>query len=246
MKPIGAEDLLNAWERGLNQPLLQKALVLLTAAFPETDTDTLLKLSIGQRDLRLLKLRESLFGRQLCNTALCPQCDERVEWENSIAEFLVNSDPGNETLNEFDLEADGYSLRFCLPNSLDIAAVVNAEDVDTAQQHLLSRCLLKVECGGKSCKPDQLPESVIELLDQRIERLDPQADIRIQIKCPQCSHHWNLLFDIASYLWTEVNEWAQQLLLVVYKLASAYGWSEREILNLSPVRRQLYLGLLQQ
>jgi len=43
----------------------------------------------------------------------------------------------------------------------------------------------------------------------------------------------------------EVNEWAERQLQTVHKLARAYGWTEREILNLSPVRRQLYLGMIE-
>ncbi|MEA1978379.1 MAG: phage baseplate protein, partial [Chloroflexota bacterium] len=64
------------------------------------------------------------------------------------------------------------------------------------------------------------------------------------LTCPECSHQWEVLFDIASFLWTEINNWAERTLRTVHQLASAYGWAEREILNLSPVRRQLYLGMV--
>ena len=91
---------------------------------------------------------------------------------------------------------------------------------------------------------DQLPDSVIRKLNQRIEVLDPQAEIRINLLCPECSHKWDVFFDITSFLWTEINDWAKRMLQMVHKLALGYGWSEHEILNLSPVRRQLYLGML--
>jgi hypothetical protein len=77
-----------------------------------------------------------------------------------------------------------------------------------------------------------------------MEALDPQADIRIALTCPQCGHGWNAQFDISGYLWTEIDQWAHQTLNAVHRLARAYGWSERDILELSPVRRQLYLGLI--
>ena len=104
--------------------------------------------------------------------------------------------------------------------------------------------MLQIEHSGSSCSVDQLPKPIIEKLNQQIEALDPQAEIRINLSCPDCSHHWDVLFDIASFLWIEINDWAERMLQTVHKLAKAYGWSEREVLNLSPVRRQLYLGML--
>ena len=168
MKSLRAEELLKVWEQGLNQPLLQRALMLLVAAFPDMPPDALAKMSIGQRDLLLLQLRERLFGQQLLNTAVCPECDERIEWQNSIADFLVEADGSNTEADEFNLETEDYKLRFRLPNSLDIAAVVNSESAENAQQslqqQLLSRCLLNIERSGASCAVEQLPEAVIQQL----------------------------------------------------------------------------------
>ena len=98
----------------------------------------------------------------------------------------------------------------------------------------------------QAARIDLLPESVIQALNRRIEELDPQAEVRINLCCPVCSYRWEVFFDIASFLWAEINEWAVRMLQTVHKLARAYGWSEREILNLSPVRRQLYLGMVGQ
>ena len=244
MKALKAEELLGAWEQGLNQPLLQRVLILLLAAYPEIQPDALVKLSVGQRDLHLLQHREHLFGPRLLNTALCPECGQRMEWENNIVDFVDRPDENNTTMSEFDLNENEYALRFRLPNSLDVAAVINSENTEKAQQLLLSRCVLKASRSGVNCDVAQLPAPIIQILTQRIEHLDPQADIRIQLNCPECSHSWDVLFDIASFLWTEINDWAEQMLQMVHKLATGYGWSEKEILNLSPVRRQLYLGML--
>lgn len=243
MRTISAEELLNAWEQGLNQPLLQRALILLTVAHPEIQPDDLLELSIGQRDHRLLQLRENLFGQQLLNSAVCPECGQRIEWENDITEFSAQPQ-SNTASNEFDFETNDYTFRFRLPNSLDIASTTNNESMESAQKILLSRCLIKIEHSGESRNAGQLPSSIIEKLNQQIEAQDPHANIQIQLNCPECSHNWNTVFDIASFLWSEVNDWAQKMLQIVHLLAAGYGWNEKEILQLSPVRRQLYLGML--
>ena len=88
-----AARLLDAWEQGLGNPPLLRALGLLAATNPEVSPDDLPRLSIGQRDRRLLELRERLFGPELNNTALCPACGERIEWQNRVADFLA-LDPG--------------------------------------------------------------------------------------------------------------------------------------------------------
>jgi hypothetical protein len=51
--------------------------------------------------------------------------------------------------------------------------------------------------------------------------------------------------DIARYLWDELDDWAQDLLAEVDVLARHYAWSERDILSLTPIRRQFYLDLVQ-
>lgn len=244
MSSLGAEQLLNVWEQGLNQPLLQRVLILLAAAFPDRSPDAFATMSIGQRDLLLLQLRERLFGQHLMNTAICPQCNDRIEWPSRIADFVIETDNSNTKADVFKLQTDDYLLRFRLPNSLDIAAVTNARGTENAAQQLLLRCVLEFKQGGENCAGEPLPEVVVQALNEQIEALDPQADIRINLTCPECSHSWCALFDIASFLWAEINGWAERTLQTVYRLAAAYGWSEREILNLSPVRRQLYLGMV--
>lgn len=250
MKSLNADELLTVWEQGLQQPLLRRALMLLAAAFPEIPADHLSKLSIGQRDGLLMQLRECLFGQTLLNTAVCPECHERIEWQNNLSDFLLSRDQIQTPLKEFDLDIGGYQLLFRLPNSLDIAAVINSnhkqdqKHYQRYQQQLLSRCLLKIEQQGTGCDFEELPAAVLVSLIDHLEVLDPQADIRLNLTCPECSHVWTVLFDIASFLWTEINDWAEHMLQTVYQLAAGYGWSEQEILRLSPVRRQLYLGLM--
>ncbi len=249
MRPLNAIELLNAWEYGLNQPILQRALILIIAAYPELDSDAVAKLSIGARDARLLQLQEWMFGSQLLNTAQCPQCGERVEWENKTTDLRIQVVSDDDMVEEFSLEVDNYQLRFRLPNSTDIAVVLEATEndnkiIDTTA--LLKRCVISVDHGGKVCDSTDLPQHVLDALSQQIKKLDPQAEIRIALTCPECAHQWEVLFDIASFFWTEINNWAERTLRTVHRLASTYGWTEREILNLSPVRRQLYLGMINQ
>lgn len=243
MRSLNAVEVLNVWEQGLNRSLLQRTLILLVTAFPEMGPDTVAELSIGSRDSCLLLVRERLFGSRLVNNAVCPQCAGRIEWEQDISDIIVEGS-GRPAAVQFSLERDDYRLSFRLPNSVDMAELEGSSNAAVALQQLLRRCILSAEYAGTFCDIDQLPEPVIQALNQRIEELDPQAEIRLNLTCPDCSHRWEVFFDIASFLWAEINEWAERMLQTVHKLARAYGWTEREILNLSPVRRQLYLGMV--
>jgi endogenous inhibitor of DNA gyrase (YacG/DUF329 family) len=242
MRPLNATELLLVWERGQNQSPLERALALLAASCPERDVGTIAVWPIGERDDRLMQLREWMFGPQLSSTADCPRCGEKVEWESRLDDFR-RQDPEAPPAATLELNTDGYALHFRLPNSQDVAAVLQ-EPGEAARQGLLNRCILSARQEDRTCEIPELPPAVLAKLAKMIEDLDPQADIRMALNCPQCGHSWNLQFDICSYLWTEIELWAQQTLNAVHRLARAYGWSERDILELSPVRRQLYLGLI--
>ena len=241
MNELTTEQLLDVWENGLHLPPLQRMFVLLTAAFPDRSPTELLELSIGQRDRLLLRLREHLFGQRLLNTAVCPQCKERIEWESKVADFLLSADEEEQSL---EMNVQGWYLRFRLPNSLDVATAIGCQKAEEVQELLLARCVLYLEHDGTECAVEQLPDEVTKKLLQQMEKADPLAEIQLQLHCPACSHDWDAVFDIGSFLWAELNEWAERMLRTVHRLAAGYGWSEREILALSPVRRQLYLGML--
>jgi hypothetical protein len=259
MRALSAAELLAVWDRGLVQPLGQRALLLLTAAYPEVRPETLARLSIGQRNACLLTLREWTFGRQLESLTNCPVCHERLELNFAVADVRVAEAPPTVALalpaageqgqgEEYILEHSGYRVRFRLPDTLDLTSVLESgqrfEDIPQARTALLARCLLAVERNGEvlaSIVLDELPPELITAMLDRMAQVDPQADITLALNCPACRHQWPAMFDILSFFWQEIDAWAQRLLDDVHTLASAYGWPEADILGLSPHRRQFYL-----
>ena len=87
-------------------------------------------------------------------------------------------------------------------------------------------------------------ESVIAALGEAVVERDPQAEIRLKLVCPSCDNHWFAVFDILAFLWQEITTHARRILRDVHVLASAYGWSESEILALSAMRRRFYLEMV--
>jgi hypothetical protein len=242
MHALSALKLLEAWEQGFGQPPLQRALTLLAAACSETPLDVLEHLSLGQRDARLLTLREWTFGPQLLSLVTCHGCQERLELTLSLAQLraLPAAEPG-ETLS---LNVRGYAVCFRLPNSQDLVIISHQLDVATARQLLLERCLLAAHYDGQQQSAKQLPPQIVDAIVEHMAWADPQANIQLPLICPQCGHQWQAAFDIASFFWSEINAWAHRILREVHILASRYGWSERDILALSPWRRQFYLNMV--
>jgi hypothetical protein len=242
MRALSAPELLGIWEQGLTQAPVERAIELLAAVYPENSKDSLGALSVGQRDARLLRLRESLFGSRVAGFVGCPRCGGRLELALEVADLLAGST--SEPEGEISLTADEYELRMRLPNSHDVVAAARQRDLNATRRALLDRCLLAASRAGESATGEQLPQEVVEAAGERMAQADPLADIQVGVSCPLCEHRWRLAFDIISFLWSEIEVWACRILRDVHTLASAYGWGEQDILALSPVRRQFYLEMV--
>lgn len=242
MRTLSAPELLDVWERGNVQSSVNRALLLLLAACPEASADSLTKLNIGERDARLLTLREWTFGSQLIGIATCPDCRERLELTFNVADIQVTLE--SEPTGELTIDVAGYEVRFRLPNSLDMNAIADQKDVDVAREELLESCLLSVYHNGEDISSDHLPANIVEAIMDRMAEADPRADVQLALSCPSCSHQWHATFDIVSFFWSEINAWAYRILREVHTLARAYGWREADILAMSPWRRQFYLEMV--
>ena len=240
MRPLSAAQLLEAWERGLGQTRWRRALPML-AASSNSSLEGVATLSVGERDRRLLKLREWVFGSELGSVADCVNCGERLEWAIATTSLLAeqNSSGGEETFARGE-----YQIAFRLPNTLDLEAMAHSVDAETARDVLLKRCVTSVLRDGLEVGPDELPRELTDALAERMAEVDPQADMQMNLVCPACGHSWAALFDIESFFWTELHAWAQRILSEVHLLACAYGWREKDILELSAWRREFYLGMV--
>ena len=197
---------------------------------------------VGQRDARLLQLREWLFGSEVTIVAVCPVCGEQIQSTFQIDAVRF----GNDQLTEshYSVNINGYGVTFRLPASSDLLVLSAA---GAARSTLLERCLLEVRFpDGEMIKADPLPDHIVAAVVEHMAMADPQADVEISLTCPACEHHWQAMFDIASFFWKEIYAWAQRTLRDVHSLARAYGWREADVLALSPTRRQVYLELARQ
>jgi hypothetical protein len=240
MRPLSAQQILRVWEIGQGQHPLDRALTLLTFACPDRTTEELATLSIGQRDASLLDLRTLTLGAALDGFAACPHCGEKLEFQVNAADLRLSAPP---PVPAYELTIAPFELRFRLPNSWDLAAIVGY-DRAIADTQLLQRCLLQVHQNGEPISYDALPPEVVNQLAEQVVEQDPQAELLLNLSCPACQHEWQALFDILTFFWTELTVQAKRLLREVHTLARVYGWREADILAMSTIRRQQYLDMV--
>jgi hypothetical protein len=200
--------------------------------------------SLGARNAALFRLRSKLFGglQQLrCN---CPDCE-------AVCDFAVDCDamaraalPAPGAADEQQLERDGFKVCFRLPRPDDVESAEAAAG-SPFETFLLERCVKEARRIGEGpCAARDLPQPVLDAISATMEVLEPGASIGFALTCPECGSSWSAPMDVAEVLWSEIRAKAERLLLDIDTLAQAYGWSEENILSLSPVRCAGYLQLV--
>jgi len=236
-------DLLAAWERGLGLPAPERSLALLAAGDSGTPADELAGLTVGQRDARLLELREWAFGSSMTGTASCPACGAELELPVDVAQIRAGASGGAGIAGEGTVAAGDHEVSFRLPDSRDLRDAARAGSVEGARAVLVDRCVVRALRAGDRVEPSELPDAVIERVEAAMAEADGGADVRLALACPDCRHEWEADFDAGVFLWGEIDQWARRMLVDVAALAAAYGWTEPEVLALGPARREAYLEL---
>ena len=232
------EALLELWESALGCDAWRREDLLVAAATGGEPPQ-----SLGERNAALLRWRQRLCGRALPLRASCPCCAAELDFALDT-ESLCGADAAPAAPPAFDtLQHGEQRVTFRLPRSDDLRALAHRHrDVEALEQALLERCVCTIDGdapGGAGALSDELREAIAA----RMEALDPRASLGCALLCPDCAHRWDAPLDVAALLWPELRRRAERVLVDVAALASAYGWSETDVLRLNPARRRAYLQL---
>jgi hypothetical protein len=241
MPELSATATIDLWEGAEQLPPLERALALASAA-PSTAgaDDELAKLPLGRRDGRLLGLHRAVAGPLLEATTPCPACGEEVEFSVDVDTLL---DEGNAAVSPTPIEADGYVVEWRPLDSDDVAAAAAGSDAAAAEATLLSRCVTAAHGADGDVEATAVPPSVREALSKALAAADPLAEVLVDIGCAACGATFVADLDVGRLVWDEIRGRAERFLYEVDILARAYGWTEREVLELSEGRRAAYLAL---
>lgn len=230
-------QLLELWERAVVVRPWERGDVLLAAT-------GVAPMTLSERNAALLQLRARLFGSAQplrCNCITCGVTTEFAIDCEALARELSTADADSEHM----LSVDGFHITFRVPSPSDVrTAAALAGDRDAFVGMLLERCVTAcVRSDGEACPAGDLPVPVATALSQGMEALEQGAVVRFDLTCPECRAQWRSVMDCADVLWSEVQSRAERLLLDIDALARRYGWSEPEVLALTPTRRAAYLQL---
>jgi hypothetical protein len=230
MRTLTQADVLALWETGRSLHPLDQGVLAVQAAFPEL-RESVADWPLGRRNRALVQLRVAVFGASLRGWMSCRRCAEQLEFEIDGRLLAEGAEP--ETL----VEVSGRNFR--VPTSRDLAAVAKEKDATAAARQLLNLCCANGE--GLPGNDSLWTEDEMEAVGERMAAADPLAEIVLSFECPCCAATFEESLDLPGFLWAEMEGRAKRLLVQVHTLASAYGWSEREILALPSARREFYL-----
>lgn len=221
-------EVLDLWEQGVGLDRWRREEALLAASGTPPR-------GLGARNAALLGLRNAHFHGSWPMRSTCPECGAEAEFGVDSAELaanLANSAPDER--QEFDWH--GRTITARAPTADDLRAVARVGQPPDIARALLARCIDGADLAD-------LDDAAIEELGDRLESLDPGATLQFDLTCPDCAHVWPALVDVADAVWRELRGFAERLLLEVDALARVYGWTEQQVLALSPTRRAAYLQL---
>lgn len=227
MRQVNARQLLDGWEAVRARPMPARG-ASLAAVLDDRPVGEVMRWSVARRDRTLFELRAQVFGDALDAVTSCPGCAERLEMRLTLSEIAPQGDADEQQPEA--LRIGGVRVSWRAPTSEDLMAIAAIGDPDEAREALLTRCIATDD-------PELRERAAAALAEQ-------PADVRLRLTCPSCGHAWSSPFDIAAFLWGELDDWARSTLREIHTIAGAYGWSEEEILGLSARRRRTYVEMI--
>lgn len=215
----------------------QLILRLVTQKGQEGETWWRRHLSSQDRDHLIVQLYQRCFGDQVQSRVGCPSCEREVELAFSLQDYVDSLLQGRVPAEDetWDQESACWTTtrgaRFRLPHLLD---ELQLRQEGPTSDHLSLARLCVMEQGGES----------LEEIEARILRLSPWIAGELSAQCAHCSATCPVTFDVCEFFLAALAGEQPLLLREVHCLARVYGWSLREILDLSREHRRQLVALV--
>jgi hypothetical protein len=207
---------------------------ILTRCTGSADDDVVWWLTVRDRLHALVVVCRLTCWRSLTPTLACPGCAERVELELPL-DRLADAARQGAAREPVEVEWRGDRFRPRLPTGADLRRWSAAPPGDAE---------LLAALGGPHLADDELPTELLERVQAALAEADPLVDVRVDGRCPGCGAAVGAAVDVERETVELLRGAQDELVAAVAALARAFGWSEREIVELPPSRRRCYLELL--
>ena len=235
MLGLTARDLLDLSDAGESLDWTSRGVLLAGCAWPDASADECAALPIGIRDRLLLALRVRTFGAEMLVRFTCPACRAQLEARLDLAALLGAH--AAEPPSQVTVDVEGTVVDARLPTSADLLATAGLPAEESANA-LFERCLVSAAPVDRALLRARVAEA--------IAGADPIAALELELDCDACHARSSEVFDIVSSFWKEIEAGARHAADEVHALATAYGWSEDAILQMTPARRARYRARMQQ
>jgi hypothetical protein len=242
---LSTSQLIEAVDVGTSVNAAEQGRTLLALVLPDPSDERLDATSLAVRDAWLLDLRCATFGSTLKARVVCPRCHTQLALEIPRASIPL-AQPRAEHLSGAPIRVRQGELvvEARSPDGAALARAAQCPDIASARVSLIASCLTVRSPQGDALDVEALDEQTLERVGAAIVEAEPGVEVSLGVTCVNCEHVWEPVLDILLFLWRELSSTSVQVLDQVHELASAYGWSEQEILRLSSRRRHQYVERL--
>lgn len=183
--------------------------------------------------LRLAALTDRCTSMALAASCAEPDCGEAFEFELPLPALVDRASSDEPMLVRLDA---GRIAALRRPTGDDLRRWRDAAPAsrDEAVRTMLSALVVRGEAGL-----DDAPR-----IAEAIAGMDPLIAFSVSCRCPACGAPAEVGVDLEALALKRLAARQQALLLEIHRLASAYGWTEAEVLAVPPMRRARYLELL--
>ena len=148
--------------------------------------------SVARRDRALFDFRAQVFGDRVEAVTFCPACGSSSKCTSRWRRSRRRKAPPR--VRRFGpLRIGGTRIRCRLPNSEDLLAVASLTDIaearDAADRPLRAK-----------------PTTPICASRPRHSWRHQADDVQLDLTCPSCGHAWQTAFDIAAFVWRELDD----------------------------------------
>jgi len=214
------------------------ALALATACALKVDGEPWEALPLGDLDVLVAARRREARGDAFVAEGNCGNCGEAMDVQFSITAYVAHHAPRRP--RGALAAADGWwqltpALAVRVPTVADVLA---AADEDDPRGALLRRCTRGA--NGAPVREARL----ITVAERGMAMLAPTLRGEVDGSCPGCSATVLLEVDLRELCMNELRFLADGVYDEVHLLASNYGWSQSDILDMPSARRARYADLI--
>ncbi len=213
------------------------------------DADSFWRLPVAARLHALIALCRLAGEEEIAWSLTCPaaRCGELIELSLPLSELARRAEAAAQGSEPPEIEHGGARWRLRLPTGEDLRRWGAPSGTAPSDAEMLVSLVSPVS-PGEPAEPalavSKLSAKVLAAAEVALAAADPLVDVRVESACPTCGGPLEVPVNVEEEALAILARAQEELFRQVGVLASAFHWSEREVLRLPERRRRRYLALV--